>query len=241
VEADLGSPMEAAQWPFKRMRLLLAIETSSNQYRVILGRDGDPIFDSARESGCSSSRTLAGLLSCGLTVVNAQATDIMGVAVNLGPGRLTHLRAGVSFVNAFAFSLGISIHPFNSFEIIANQARELTTLPVLCAVPAANDHAYVSLINGISVEIMRFGPLRSAVAEISDGLSEVAVAGSIRDRLSSLLNRAKIFDTGIEKPDANVLLELGYQACERGSNSATQVGALNDQSEIFYEPTAVRH
>lgn len=223
------------------MSLLLAIETSSDQYRVVLGRDGHPIFDSARDSGCSSSRMLAGLVSCGMTVVSAQATDIMGVAVNIGPGGLTHVRAGVSFVNALAFSLGVSIYPFNWFEILANQARKLTALPVLCAVPAANDHAYVGLINGTSVETMRFGPLPASVAEISEGLSEVAVAGRIRHRLSSLLNRVEVFDTGIETPDASALLELGYRACERSGTSAAQVSPLNDQSEIFYEWTSASH
>lgn len=217
------------------MSLLLAIETSSDEYRVVLGRNEKPIFDSALDWGCPPSRSLAELVSCGLGFVNAQVTDIMGVALNIGPGGLTYVRAGVSFVNALAFSLGIRIYPFNYFEIIANQSRKLTTLPVLCAVPAANDHAYVGLINGTSVEIMRFGPLPSALAEISDRMPEVAVAGRIRHRLSSLLNRVKVFDTGIEKPDASILLELGYRACERAGTSATQVSPLNDQSEIFYE------
>lgn len=223
------------------MSLLLAIETSSDRYKVVLGRDRDQIFDSARVSGCSSSRTLAGLVSCGLSVVGAQANDIMGVAVNIGPGGLTHVRAGVSFVNALAFSLGVSIYPFSWFEIIANQVRKLTPLPVLCAVPAANDHAYVGLINGTSVEALRFGPLPSAVTEISDGLSEVAVAGRIRHRLSSLLNGVAVFDSGIEAPDASVLLELGYRARAQAGTSATQVSPLNDQSEIFYEWTSAPH
>lgn len=220
------------------MSLLLAIETSSDQCQVVLGRSGVSIFDSDSDRGCQSSRTVAGLVSCGLMAVSAQATDIIGVAVNIGPGGLTYVRAGVSFVNALAFSLGVSIYAFNWFEIIANQARTLTALPVLCAVPAANDHAYVGLINDTSIETMRFGPLPTVVAEISDGLSEVAVAGKIRHRLRSLLDGVEVFDTGIEKPDASVLMELGYRACGRAETSASQVSPLNDQSEIFHEWTS---
>jgi tRNA threonylcarbamoyladenosine biosynthesis protein TsaB len=223
------------------MRLLLAIETSSDQTQVVLGHDGHPIFDSARNIDCSSSRTLADLVSSGLAVVGAQAKDIMGVAVGIGPGGLTYVRAGVSFANALAFSLGVSIYPFNWFEIVAVQSRTLTALPVLCAVPAANDHAYVAVINGASVGKMHFGPLATTVAEIIEGLSEVAVAGRIRHRLSSLLNGVEVFDTGIGRPDAKVLLELGSRAYEQGGTSATQVSPLNDQSEVFYERTSIPH
>jgi tRNA threonylcarbamoyladenosine biosynthesis protein TsaB len=158
----------------------------------------------------------------------------VGVAVNIGPGGLTYIRAGVSFVNALAFSLGVNIYPFNWFEIVAHQARKLTALPVLCAVPAANDQAYTALINGTCIETLRFGPISSSVAEINEGLAEVAVAGRIRHRLSALLDRVEVFDTGIVKPDANVLLELAYGASEGTGGSATQVSPLNDQSEIFY-------
>ncbi len=217
------------------MSLLLAIETSSDEYQVVLGRDRRPIFDSARDGDFPPSGDIAGLVSSGLGLVGERVSEIMGVVLNIGPGGLTYVRAGVSFVNALAFSLGIPIYPFNYFEIIANQAREHTALPILCAVPAANDQGYVGLVNGTSVDVMRFGPLPSTVAEISDGLAEVAVAGRIRHRLSSLLNRVKVIDTGIEKPDASVLLELGYRACERAGTSAAQVSPLNDQSEIFYE------
>jgi tRNA A37 threonylcarbamoyladenosine modification protein TsaB len=217
------------------MSLLLAIETSSYEYRVVLGHDGKPIFDSARDSCNAPSGDLAGLVSGGLGLISAQVTEIKGVAVNIGPGAHSYVRAGVSFGNALAFSLRIPIYPFNYFEIIASQARKITLLPVLCAVSASNDNAYVSLINGTTIEIMRFGPLSATLTEISDRLTEVAIAGRIRHRLSSLLNGIEVFDTGIEKPDASVLLDLGFQAYERAGTSVNQVSPLNDQSEVFYE------
>jgi tRNA A37 threonylcarbamoyladenosine modification protein TsaB len=217
------------------MSLLLAIETSSDEFRIVFGREGRLIFDSAGDCGGVPPRDLAGLVSCGLGSVDARVDEIDGVALNVGPGGLSYVRAGVSFVNALAYSLGISIHPFNYFEIVAEEARKLTASPILTAVPAANDYAYVSLSKGPSVEIMRFGPLHTVAAEVGDRLTEVAVAGRIRQRLPPLLNRAEVFDTGIGKPDAAVLLELGFRARERGEPSATQVSPLNDQSEIFYE------
>jgi len=217
------------------MSLLLAIESSSNVYRVVIGREREVVFDSSVDNCESSLQTLGGLLTCGLEALNAETSEIKGVAINIGPGSLTFVRAGISFVNALAFSLKVNIYPFNWFEIIARQTRGVTNLPVLCAVPASNDNAYAGLIRGASVEIMRFGPLHKAVAQVANGLSEVAVVGRIRHRFASLLHDVEIVDTGIENPDARVLLDLGFEAYESGGRGTTQVEALNDQSDIFYE------
>ena len=213
------------------MNLLLAIESSSNVYRVVLGRAGEAIFDSDVHDCDQSLRTLSALLECGLEAIGAQANDIKGVAINVGPGSLTFVRAGISFVNALAFSLNVSIYPFNWFEIIAERTREMTELPVICAVPASNDNAYVGLIRGESVEIMRFGRVHEALAKVSDGIGDVAVAGRIRHRLAELLGEARVVDTGIENPDARTLLRLAWSR----DRSATQVEALNDQSDVFFE------
>ena len=214
------------------MSLLLAIESSSNVYRVVLGRDGEVIFDSDVNECDLPFRTLSALLECGLDAVGATASEIKGVAINVGPGSLTFVRAGISFVNALAFSLNVKIYAFNWFEIIAAQTREMTELPVVCAVPASNDNAYVGLIRGDSVEIMRFGRVHEALAKVSDGLGDVAVAGRIRHRLEGLLGEARVVDTGIENPDARTLLRLAWKDGGRGT---TQVEALNDQSDVFFE------
>jgi len=217
------------------MSLLLAIESSSNVYRVVLGREGEVIFDSAYDDCDVRFRTLDALLVCGLQSINATTNEIAGITMNIGPGSLTFVRAGISFANALAFSLRVGIYPFNWFQIMANQTKAVTSLPVVCAVPAANDNAYVGLVRGPSVEVMRFGVLPVALALVSNGLTEVAVAGRIRDRLTSLLNSVTAVDTRMENPDARVLLQLGFEAMRGGAPSTNHVEALNDQSPLFYE------
>jgi tRNA A37 threonylcarbamoyladenosine modification protein TsaB len=138
-------------------------------------------------------------------------------------------------VNALAFSLKESIYPFNWFEIIAAQTKNVTELPVIAAVPAANDNAYVGLIRGETVEIIRFGPLAETLAKVSGGVTAVAVVGRIRHKIAALLNEVEVVDTGIENPDARVLLRLGHQTWKAGGRSTIQVEALNDQSDIFYD------
>jgi tRNA A37 threonylcarbamoyladenosine modification protein TsaB len=216
------------------MSLLVAVESSSNEYRVVIGRDGEAIFDSAVDECELPFRTLGALLSCGLEHIGAPASEIRGITINVGPGSLTFVRAGISFVNALAFSLKVSIYPFNWFEIIAAQTKDTTDLPVICAVPASNDNAYVGLIRGESVEIMRFGPLHETFAKVYGAFPEVAVAGRIRHKLAALLEDSKVVDTGIENPDARVLLRLAHRAWIDDARSTVQVEALNDQSEVFY-------
>jgi len=217
------------------MSLLVAVESSSNEYRIVIGREGEAIFDSAVDECELPFRTLGALLSCGLERVGASVSEIAGVTINIGPGSLTFVRAGISFVNALAFSLKVSIYAFNWFEIIAAQAKDATELPVICAVPASNDNAYVGLIRDQSVEIMRFGPLQEAFAKVNSEFPEVAVAGRIRHKLAALLGETRVVDTGIENPDARVLLKLGYRALIGNERSTVQVEALNDQSEVFFD------
>jgi tRNA threonylcarbamoyladenosine biosynthesis protein TsaB len=213
------------------LSLLLAVESSSNEYRVVIGREGEAVFDSAVDNCESSLKTLGGLFSCGLDILGVPASEIKGIAINVGPGSLTFVRAGISFVNALAFSLKVNIHPFNWFEIVANQTRRITDLPVLGVVPASNDNAYAGLIRGESVEIMRFAPVQKAVVDVAQGFSEVAVAGRIRQRVAGFLKEAKVVDTGVENPDARTLLRMAYESDER---STTHVEALNDQSAVFF-------
>src|ERR1044072_5040206 len=205
------------------MSLLVAVESSSNEYRVVIGRDGEAIFDSAVDNCELPFRTLGALLSCGLERIGAPASEIKGVTINIGPGSLTFVRAGISFVNALAFSLKVGIYPFNWFEIVA--AQTATDLPVVCAVPAANDNAYVGFIRGWGVEIIRFGALPEAFAKVSGTFPEVAVAGRIRHKLAALLSESKVVDTGIETPDARVLLRLAHQAWKAGERGPGQVEA----------------
>src|SRR6266851_7384558 len=204
------------------MSILLAIETSSPEYRIALGRDRELVYDSGQRGG-RPSRDIAGLISDGLKNARAEVSDISAITLNIGPGGLSYVRSGVSFANALSFSLGIAIYPFSTFEILGREVCKHTALPLLCAIPAANDTAYVGVVNGAAVQVMRFGPLPSAVAQTIDGLTEVAIAGRIRERVSSLLPEVKVVDTRIEKPDVRVLLELGYWARDRASMPVHQV------------------
>ena len=230
-----AAPAKPTTDPFRIMRLLLAVETYSGEYRVLLGSEGRKIFDSDSESGGCHPMDLAGLVSQGLQSIGSDVASIASIALNIGPGGRTHTRAGVAFANALAYGLKIPIHPFSYFEIVAIEAARMTGLPALIAVGDSNGCAYVGLSNGGLVEDMRFGPLEQVVREMGRNLTQVAVAGRVRQEIASTLDLPGVFDTGIERPDATVLLELGFTANARGDNVAAPVAPLNDQSGVFHD------
>ena len=194
------------------------------------------MYDSAQRGG-KLSRDIAGLVTEGLKAVHAEATKISAIVVNIGPGGLSYVRSGVSFANALAFSLGIPIYPFNSFEILGHEADSHISLPLLSAIPAANDTAYVGVVRSGAVQLMRFGPLPLALAQTIDGLVEIAIAGRMRERITSLLSQVKVVDTRIERPDVRALLEMGYSARDAGTTPVSQVIPLTEQAPVFYEQT----
>jgi tRNA threonylcarbamoyladenosine biosynthesis protein TsaB len=217
------------------MPVLLAIETSTDRHSIVLGAADALRFDSTREPDVERSRSLRILLSRGLAALETTATDISAVAVDIGPGGLNSIRAGVAFANALAFALPCGIYGFSSFHLLGIQARQTTELPIVTAVPAAGDRAYVGLFTGDSVERMHFGPFASTVTSVVDGISRVAVAGRMRLRLRALLGEATTVDTGIDSPSAVTLYDLAAGQQQRGGSSAARVVPLNDQSPVFYE------
>ena len=216
------------------VKLLLTVETSWNQHRLVLGDSAGRLFDS--HSDCTERPLeLSDQILNGLETIGAQVRDIRAIAINIGPGGLSSIRTGIAFSNALAFSLSIPIYPFNYFQIVAKEILKMSDLPAIVAVPAAGDRAYVGLVRGGSVELMRFGSLASVVRAVGADLKEVAVVGRLRLQLLPLLRPAKVVDTMIETPDCRVLFEMGLAAWEQASVAADQVSPLNEESEIFHE------
>lgn len=216
------------------MSLLLAIEISSNDYHVVIGKDNKPVFNSLDNYPLPPSPDLKELISFGLKSINSTINDISAVALNVGPGALSYVRTGVAFVNALAFSLNIPIYPFNYFEIIAHEVRTQTKTPIVCTIPAPDDYVYAALIRENCKNVLKFDLFDPTVQAMTVGLSEVAIAGKMRQRLLDTITWTKVIDTNITKPSAFSLLELGHQAMSNNGGIG-QVTPLNDQSEIFYE------
>jgi len=215
------------------MSLLLGIETSSLSYAVVLGRDGQLLFDSG--DGREAPADLAGLVERGLAAVGAARHDIDAIAVDIGPGGLSAVRAGVSFANALAWSLARSVYPVTAFELIGFEAWRTVQAPILCLRATSHGNAYVGLYDGAAVSVMRYGPLAATVAAIAGSLPRIGVAGTSRGQIAAILPHATVVDSGVAGATARCLIEIGLSGRTALDPATSRASPLTEQSRVFHE------
>jgi tRNA threonylcarbamoyladenosine biosynthesis protein TsaB len=215
------------------MSLLLGIETSSLRYAVVFGRDGQLLFDSGDEREAPAD--LAGLVERGLSAVGAKRHDIDAIAVDIGPGGLGAVRAGVSFANALAWSLARPVHPVTAFELIGFEAWRTVQAPILCLRATSHGNAYVGLYDGAGMTAMRYGPLAATVAAIAGTLPRLGVGGTSRDQVAAILPGCAIIDSGVAGARARSLIEIGLSGRAALDPATSRASPLTEQSRIFHE------
>ena len=215
------------------MSLLLGIETSSLRYAVVVGRDGQVLFDSGDEAEPPSD--LAGLVERGLAAVGAGRHDIDAIAVDIGPGGLGAVRAGVSFANALAYALMRPVHPVTAFELIGFEAWRTIRAPILCLRATSHGNAYVGLYDGVAVTTMRYGPLAATVAAIAGTLPRLGVAGTSRGQVAAILPGCAIIDSGVAGARARSLIEIDLAGRTALDPATSRASPLTEQSRIFHE------
>ncbi|MDT5039005.1 MAG: tRNA threonylcarbamoyladenosine biosynthesis protein TsaB, partial [Micromonosporaceae bacterium] len=106
------------------MSLTLAVETSSIEYGVALFTPDALIAHRTLRRDDPSFRGIGELAAELLTAAGRRIRDVERLAVDLGPGNLSSVRAGVAYVNGLAFSLGIPIFGVSSLDLLAVEASE---------------------------------------------------------------------------------------------------------------------
>jgi N6-L-threonylcarbamoyladenine synthase len=135
---------------------LLAIETSCDETAAaILGETGDPARPWTILSSVVASQTaihrewggivpelasrqhvrdICGVVEAALEQASLARTDIRGVAVTRGPGLVGSLLVGVAFAKAYAWALGLRVHPVHH---LAGHIESLTLAHGEMPLPAA--------------------------------------------------------------------------------------------------------
>jgi tRNA threonylcarbamoyladenosine biosynthesis protein TsaB len=217
------------------MNLTLAIETSSIDYGVALCTPHAVIVDRTVRRDDPSFRGVGHLVSVALDAAGGQIRDIDRIAVNVGPGNLSSVRAGVAYANGLAFSLRIRIFGANSLDLLALEASEPTDPSVLCLRHAGGSNVYAGLFRDGTAVAMRRGPIKAVVTSMAWGLTDVAVAGSFRREVKGLLPETVVRDTGIEVPH---VLTLHRFVVAAGGDPAAVVDVaspLTDASPVFQQ------
>lgn len=188
--------------------ILLAIETSSRRSSVAIARHGEVAFDSDMAVQLMDGFDLAKLVAHAFETTDVPIEELSAVAVDVGPGGLNAVRAGVTFANGLALSRGIPMIAATSMEIMAHQAATSTGLPVICIRGATRENASLVVHGGPKPAALSFGDLSTLARSLADLRGPYAVAGRFRTQLMEVLPAMTLIDSGVEGPTAAGLLAL---------------------------------
>lgn len=189
------------------MTLTLAVETSSFTYEVALvDGDGAVIAHESIQLRDPAFRSIGHLAESMMHAADRDFCDLSRLAVDVGPGNVISVRAGVSYVNGLAFSLKKPVHSADSLTLLA--AETGAAGHVLCLRNAGAGNVNAGLFrDGVRVH-GRHGQLTDVVPELVAGLDEVTVAGVHRERVQPLVPGVRVHDSGIEFPAVLTLARL---------------------------------
>jgi tRNA threonylcarbamoyladenosine biosynthesis protein TsaB len=216
------------------MSLLLAIESTSGLYSVAVGTGAEAGSRRASRREHPGFAGLGELVSSALAEFGATAADIARIAVDVGPGNLSSVRAAVAYVNGLAFSLDRPVFCANSLELMA-AGFVGGPVPVLCVRKASGGNAYLGRYAGGETPTLTFGKLERVVPAVCGDLPALAVAGALRDQVAKLLPDCHVIDTGVDHPDVDVLYRMVRAGGADSGRLVAQAQALNEGSRVFHE------
>ncbi len=217
------------------MSLLLAIESTAGVYRVVVGTGEEAASRRASRREDPGFAGLGDLVSAALAELGAVAADIDRLAVDVGPGNLSSVRAAVAYANGLAFSLSAPVFCADSLELMA-VGLVGGPVPVLCVRKASGGNAYLGRYDGDGTPTLTFGKLERVVPAVCGDLPALAVAGAFRDQVAKLLPDCHVIDTGVDHPDADVLYRMARAASADSDRLVAQAQALNEGSRVFHAP-----
>jgi tRNA threonylcarbamoyladenosine biosynthesis protein TsaB len=231
------------------MSLLLAVESASGRYCVAAGEAAAGEAGAAAGLGAVGERVahadarrdepgfagLGKLVTAALTDLGAAIGDVAELAVDVGPGNLSSVRAAVAYINGLAFSLGRRTFCANSLELMAAEYLTAGSLPVLCQRKAGGGNAYLGLYQRGEAPWIAFGPLETSVPGLCAQLPALAVAGGPADVVAKLLPEAQVEDSCIEHPSVDVLYRMARDPDRDPGRIVDLAHPLNEGSLVFHE------
>nr|WP_231126533.1 hypothetical protein [Motilibacter aurantiacus] len=177
---------------------------------------------------------ISGLVRRVLAAAGCPVAEVDAIAVNAGPGNLTSVRAGLSYVNGLAFATGIAVHHASTLEVLAFLAADVAAgRPVLAAHPARGAQSPVSYLGlftpGAAPELW-FGPVEQAVERLA-GITELVVAGANRRFALEGLDGPALHDSGVDAPTSEGLAAMLEQGRLRAADGP--VAPVTEESAPF--------
>jgi tRNA threonylcarbamoyladenosine biosynthesis protein TsaB len=156
---------------------ILAIEFSSSQRSVaLLDSNSGTILGCASETGGREMKAL-GLVQSTLEQARVSRQEVECIAVGLGPGSYTGIRASISLAQGWQVARGLPLLGISSVEVLAGTAQEHgITGEVHVIIDAQRAEFYIARYAISSRELKELEPLRLlSVAEVG----KLASAGGV--------------------------------------------------------------
>jgi tRNA threonylcarbamoyl adenosine modification protein YeaZ len=103
--------------------VLLAIDTSAGTSVAVVD-DGRVLAEADEPGTRRHAEAIGSLLRAALADAGIEPGAVTGVVAGMGPGPFTGLRVGIAAARAFAFGIGVPVHPVVSHDAIAFGHRE---------------------------------------------------------------------------------------------------------------------
>ena len=103
------------------MALILALETSGNQFSVVLASDGKLVSEIEIREEKAQERLLATVIHDVLRQTGKKPEDLDAVAAGSGPGSYTGLRIGMALASGFCLAAGLPLIAVGTLDNICFQ------------------------------------------------------------------------------------------------------------------------
>jgi tRNA threonylcarbamoyladenosine biosynthesis protein TsaB len=158
---------------------VLGIDTATSEGSIALARDGHIVAGSRlRERGAHAQNLLVRIdalfLDAGL-----KASELVGIAVSVGPGSFTGVRVGMATAKGLAYALGIGLLGISTLEALARavlNSLEEKPRSICPVIEAGRGEVYAALFRAATGGVQRLEPDRSwHPGELARSLTEGTV------------------------------------------------------------------
>ena len=203
--------------------IVVGIETSTPQTSVAIGSDDGVIAAVTLAAGRTHHEALTPALEHILRWTKTPLSSVGGVAVGIGPGLFTGLRAGVETGKALAQVLGVPIVGLASLDVLAFSVR-FTGRLIAAAVDARRGEVYFCLYRAVPGGVARQGEFmlgspQSLLAELDVYPEDALLVGNgamlYRREIERLGGRVEFASSAFAYPQAGALVELSVPRFQR--------------------------
>lgn len=215
--------------------MLLGIETAAERVGVALAGATGPVAGTWLDQGRRHAEVLAPAIAFVMEQAGATLADVRTVAVDVGPGLFTGIRAGVATAQGLAQALGIGVVEVTSLDVLARSAYDAGwPAAVVAVVDGRRGEVFSARYEGPTAEA---GPPARArpddLAAALAGEPDVLVVGGGAQRYAEAF--AGLHVARISQPSPRALVALAAGRLEGG---ATGVPAGSVRPVYLREPDA---